>query len=97
MTSTEYGMDEARINSQFQEYQRRAEETLGDQSKTQKALDEVWKKLKSTAAKPVKLIQEDICLLYGRDQGVYNRTLPENSLPDAGDDPRRFDLLFMAP
>lgn len=77
------GMDEVRINSQFQEHQRRAEETLGDQAKTRKTLDEVWEKLRLTAAKPIKLIQEDICLLMdvvkayitGRYRRIPFRTL----------------------
>jgi hypothetical protein len=56
-----YGMNEERINAQFEEHCRKAEETLGDSEKTEAAIDGAWEKLKSTMAKPVLLIREDIC------------------------------------
>ena len=40
-----------------------------------KTLDEVWEKLTSTVAKPVKLIQEDICLLMDVINAYITSTL----------------------
>jgi uncharacterized membrane protein YkvA (DUF1232 family) len=57
------GMNEERINAQFEEHCRKAEKTLTDREKTGAAIDRAWEKLKSTMAKPVLLIREDICLL----------------------------------
>jgi uncharacterized membrane protein YkvA (DUF1232 family) len=57
------GMNEERINAQFGEHCRKAEETLGNSEKTEAAIDGAWKKLKTNVAKPILLIREDICLL----------------------------------
>lgn len=61
--NTGNGMDEERINAQFSEHQRRAEETLGDKAKTKSVLDHVWEKLQTCASASINLIWEDICLL----------------------------------
>ncbi|GHV82597.1 hypothetical protein AGMMS49991_11550 [Spirochaetia bacterium] len=57
------GPDGKRIHAQFEEHCRKAEEMLGDREKTETAIDSAWEKLKSTMAKPILLIREDICLL----------------------------------
>jgi uncharacterized membrane protein YkvA (DUF1232 family) len=77
------GMDEERINREFAEHQRRAEEALGDEAKSRTALEGAWKKLKSITAKPILAIREDICLLMdvikayitGRYRKIPFRTL----------------------
>jgi uncharacterized membrane protein YkvA (DUF1232 family) len=77
------GMDANRINAQFSEHCHKAEETLGDSEKTKETIGEVLKKLKSTAAKPIRLIYRDILLLIdvvkayltGRYRKIPFRTL----------------------
>jgi uncharacterized membrane protein YkvA (DUF1232 family) len=61
--TAENSMDEERVKAQFSEHCRQAEEMLGDREKTESAINEAWKKLKSTADKGIRLIQGDICLL----------------------------------
>ena len=86
MTSTQNagnGMDEDRINAQFSEHVKKAEETLGDEAKTKAVLSRVWEKLQSSASWAINTIREDICLLMdivkayitGRYRKIPFRTL----------------------
>jgi uncharacterized membrane protein YkvA (DUF1232 family) len=57
------GVDPERVSEQFSEHCRNAEETLKDRGKTESAIAGAWERLKTTAAKPIKALHEDICLL----------------------------------